>query len=197
MKKASLVFILLLLGSLLSTFVLVTATSSIGWNTPTQLTSNTADDWFSTISGDGSKIAFTSDFDGDYEIFVVNSDGSGLVQLTSNMADDGFPSISGDGSKIAFTSDFDGDYEIYIINSDGSGLVQLTSNTADDGYPSISGDGSKIAYNSNVNGDDEIFVITADTGFSFPIEYAIAGIVAVAVIGVLLFFMKKSNNKKL
>ena len=123
---------------------------------------NTAYDEHPSISGDGSKIAFYSDVDGDCEIFVINSDGTGLTQLTFNTAYDDKPSISGDGSKIAFESSVDGDWEIFVINSDGTGLTQLTFNTAYDDKPSISGDGSKIAFESSVDGDWEIFVINSD-----------------------------------
>ena len=78
----------------------------------TQLTDNMAWDSMSSVSSDGSKIAFCSDIDGDYEIFAINSDGTGLIQLTTNVANDFAPSISGDGTKIAFYSERDGNYEI-------------------------------------------------------------------------------------
>ena len=53
--------------------------------------------------------------DGDYEICVINSDGTGYKQLTSNTADDWYASISDDGTKIAYTSDVNGDNEIFVI----------------------------------------------------------------------------------
>jgi len=143
----------------------------------TQLTTNTESNcWFSSISGDGTKIAFESDMTPDKgsEIFVVNSDGSGLTQLTTNTAWDGSPSISGDGTKIAFESNVDGDSEIFVVNSDGSGLTQLTSNTVTDCGPSISDDGTKIAFASTVDGDPEIFLVSLltsihnlDTGLDY------------------------------
>ena len=74
----------------------------------TRLTNNTADDYFPSFSGDGSKIAFVSDRDGGDEIYVMNADGSNQTRLTNNTADDFNPSFSGDGSKIAFVSDRDG-----------------------------------------------------------------------------------------
>ena len=80
----------------------------------TQLTFNTVPDMYSSISGDGSTIAFSSRMDGDWEIFVVNSDGTGLTQLTFNTENDYVPSISNDGSKIAFFSLVDGDNEIFL-----------------------------------------------------------------------------------
>jgi Tol biopolymer transport system component len=157
--------------------------ASAQWGTPTQLTHNSVSDWGPSISGDGSKIAFQSDVKGDFEIFVINSDGTGLTQLTHNTAGVMYPSISGDGSKIAFHSHVDGDYEIFVINSDGTGLAQLTHNTAFDMYPSISGDGSKIAFLSTVDGDYEIIVINSDgTGLAqlthntaFDMNHSISG----------------------
>ena len=81
------------------------------------------------------KIAFVSNRDGNQEIYVMNSDGSGVVRLTNNSAEDGGPVWSPDDSRIAFNSYRDGNWEIYVINSDGTGQVNLTNNKADDGGP--------------------------------------------------------------
>ena len=51
-----------------------------------------------------SKIAFASDRDGNYEIYVMNPDGTNATRLTNNTAIDDFPDISPDGSKITFES---------------------------------------------------------------------------------------------
>ena len=55
-------------------------------------------------SPDGTKIAFTTDRDGNFEIYVMNADGTGQTRLTNNAAADDEPAWSPDGSKIAFTS---------------------------------------------------------------------------------------------
>jgi redox-regulated HSP33 family molecular chaperone len=47
------------------------------------------------------KIAFTSNRDGNIEIYVMNADGSGQTRLTTNAASDRFPAWSPDGLKIA------------------------------------------------------------------------------------------------
>jgi TolB protein len=90
------------------------------------------------------------------EIFVINSDGSGLTQLTSNDIGDTYPSISGDGKKVAFQQSFDNCTEIFVINSDSSGLTQLTSNNVNDQYPSISNRGDKVVFESN----GDIFLVS-------------------------------------
>jgi Tol biopolymer transport system component len=137
----------------------------------TQLFNSTSSISVPSISGDGSKVAFVSyidtlnveGYDLDIptsEIFVVNTDGTGLTQVTNNTMSEVTPSINYDGSKITFSSYIEGsNSEVFVINSDGTGLHQITQSEKNDVFPSISGDGSKIAFISFegvVNG--EIFV---------------------------------------
>jgi len=71
-------------------------------------------------SSSGNQIAFSSDRDGDAEIFVMNVDGTEVRQLTYNGGVDNWPSWSPDGNQIAFTSNRYGDFEIFVMNADGS-----------------------------------------------------------------------------
>jgi Tol biopolymer transport system component len=114
-------------------------------------------------SPDGSKIAFTSNRDGNSEIYVMNRDGSSVTRLTINSANDGGPAWSPDVSKIAFTSTRDDvNGEIYVVNLDGTGLSRLTNNAASDREPDWSLDGTKIVFASDRDGNDEIYVMNAD-----------------------------------
>lgn len=88
-------------------------------------------------SPDGNKIAFTSNFDGNYEIYVMNADGTNEINLTKNPARDEYPTWSPDGNKIAFTSNRDGNKEIYVMNADGTNQRNLTNNPADDWWPKM------------------------------------------------------------
>ena len=108
------------------------------------------------------KIAFHSNRDGNYEVYVMNADGSSQTRLTNNPAYDGDPAWSPDGSRITFQSNRDGNYEIYVMNADGSGQARLTTNPAHDSWPAWSPDGSKIAFRSNRDGNFEIYVMNAD-----------------------------------
>lgn len=67
-------------------------------------------------SPDGSRIAFASNADGNWEIYMMNSDGSGMLRLTRDPADDNSPSWSTDGNRIIFTSNRNGKFAIYEIS---------------------------------------------------------------------------------
>ncbi len=108
------------------------------------------------------KIAFSSNRDGNQEIYAMEPDGKGLARLTTNGSIDYLPEWSPDGTKIAFTSSRDGNYEIYVMNADGTDQTNLTNDAAADLDSSWSPDGTKIAFRSNRNGNYEIYVMNAD-----------------------------------
>jgi beta propeller repeat protein len=73
----------------------------------------------------GSRIAFMSDREGNWQIYLVNLDGSGLLQLTDSPARDALPTWSPDGSKIAFVSDEGGVWAVWAVDDDGSNRRKL------------------------------------------------------------------------
>ena len=77
--------------------------------------------------GTNGMVVYSSDRDGNFEIYAINPDGSGDVRLTNDPGNDANPDWSPDGRKIAFTSDRGGNLDIYVMNADGSGVTQLTS----------------------------------------------------------------------
>jgi hypothetical protein len=102
-------------------------------------------------SPDGTKIVFTSNRDGDEEIYSMDAEGRNITRLTNSPLRDYGPSWSPDGTKIAFSSQRNGasNAEIYTMNPDGSNPTRLTNNTSADDYsPSWSPDSSKIVFSS-------------------------------------------------
>ena len=77
--------------------------------------------WEPSWSPDSKHIAFTSNRDGNLEIYVMDVDGGNQQRLT-NSGDvhihNWEPSWSPDGRRIAFTSNRDGNSKIYVMNAD-------------------------------------------------------------------------------
>jgi Tol biopolymer transport system component len=125
---------------------------------------------YPTWSPDSRQIAFHCTFGrvlpqgvGDFEICVVNADGTGLTQLTDAPGESKLPAWSPDGAKIAFQSnrhgwptlpgyvplayeaDRFGEFDIYVMNRDGSDVVNLTNHPReDDTEPAWSRDGHLV-----------------------------------------------------
>ncbi len=105
----------------------------------------TASGEYPTWSPDGTRIAFESARDDDYEIYVMNADGTDQTRLTNNPAYDTSAAWSPDGTRIAFDTQRDHfppaevgigpEIEIHVMNSDGSGDTRLTDNTQEDRFP--------------------------------------------------------------
>ena len=81
------------------------------------------------------KIAFTTDRDSNWEVYVMEADGSNPTNLTNNSAGDHVPAWSPDGSQIAFYSDRDSNYEVFVMEADGSNPTNRTNNSAADVDP--------------------------------------------------------------
>lgn len=140
-----------------------------------------------TISDNGQLVAFSANRDitgqngdGNWEIFLHDSDTGTTSQLTDTLAIFGShsPHISGDGTKIAFVSDRnvnganpDASFEVFIFDLETSATTQLTFSATNNTIESIDDTGSQISLysyndftggNADVNG--EIFVLDVETG---------------------------------
>jgi Tol biopolymer transport system component/N-acetylneuraminic acid mutarotase len=119
------------------------------------------------FSPDGTRIAFASNRDRNFEIYVMNADGSGQVRLTSAPRADSVPSWSPDGQKIVFQSQRDtpgtANFQIYVMNADGTNQTRLTDNLASDGHPAWSPDGMRIVFHSNrEDGNLHLYLMNPD-----------------------------------
>jgi len=142
-----------------------------------RLTDNAASDFSPTWSPDGKRIAFVSNRDGNFEIYVMDADvcdasalpapdcpDAEVTRLTDHPAADQFPVFSPDGTIIAFQSARNGNQEIYVMNADGTGTpTNLSSNPALDSVPDFSPDGTKLTFGSTRDGGDvDVWTMNAD-----------------------------------
>lgn len=101
----------------------------------------------------------------DFEIFVMNADGSKPTQITSNELDDEAPAWSPSGMEIVFQRDFDiipgeVDYDLFKMRADGTRERNLTrSEGVQEVDADWSPDGGRIAFVSDRDGDDEIYTM--------------------------------------
>ncbi|MDQ6714106.1 MAG: Ig-like domain repeat protein, partial [Candidatus Dormibacteraeota bacterium] len=109
------------------------------------------------------RIVFSSNRDGNYEIYAMNPDGTGQVRLTTNPAVDTNPAFSPDGTRIAFVSNRSSGWQIWVMNADGTNAKRVTPSGSDASVtPSWSPDGQRIAYSSTQSGNLQIWVVNAD-----------------------------------
>lgn len=101
------------------------------------------------------KIVFQSDRDGNYDLYIMNPNGSDQQNLTNSPPsitstnNNTYPIPSPDGKSIAFESDRDGNREIYVIDVENRIQINLTKNKANDYSPTWSPDGKSIAFISD------------------------------------------------
>jgi TolB protein len=115
-----------------------------------------------TPLGGSGLLAFSSDRDGDFEIYILDPLTTTLTQLTDNNADDYQSTWRSDGSQIAFVSDRGGNEDIWIMDADGSNPNNIAPNAGTDIYPAWAPDDGKIAFASDRDGNWEIYTINSD-----------------------------------
>ena len=102
---------------------------------------------------------------GNFEIYIIDADGTGLANLTNHPARDECPHWSPDGRSIAFFSDRDGG-GIYLMAADGSDQRLLTAEFTQCQIPDAtmawSPDGQWFSFVSCPDGPPDIYVVRPD-----------------------------------
>jgi Tol biopolymer transport system component len=154
---------------------------AMGAVTPIRITNDPSRQFdASAWSPDGRQIAFLAwnTESHEYELGVMNPDGSGVRALSTAAAQTGdHPAWSPDSARIAFTCRVElSNLDICIVNRDGTGLVRLTSDAAGEWSPVWSPDGTRIAFSTNQFGSGNVLALmNADGSGASPIGTSIAG----------------------
>ena len=124
----------------------------------------------------GRYIVFTTNFDGDDEIFVYDQQSRAVTKITDNTFTDRDPHYSFDGRSIVYSSDQgeSGLLDLYVMRLsdnprnpfDGLTIERLTETRSNDYAPQWSPDDRFIAYANDGNGTGDIFVYDVERGVS-------------------------------
>lgn len=114
------------------------------------------------ISPDRRTIAFSSNRDGDFDIYLVDMDGGNLRRVTSGPAVDAEPAWTPDGKRLVFASTRGGSTQICSVALNGTDLQMLTTSGGGNTAPTVSPDGRTIVFVSGRDGNDEIYRMDLD-----------------------------------
>lgn len=91
------------------------------------------------------RIAYCSRVSGDWDIWLMNLDGSNQRQLTVDSHNDLYPAVSADGRYIFFASDRAGAFNIWRMEIDGRRPTQLTRGV-NEFFPELTPDSHWVIY---------------------------------------------------
>lgn len=131
----------------------------------TRLTHGLWDDISPAISPDGRLVAFASNRNGYWNLYLMELSSGELTQLTDDFDYKGAPSWSPDGLWLVYESYSAGEQDgldLYVRSIEGSDPIRLTDHPAADYAPSWSSQGRLIAFVSNRSGNPEIWVADLD-----------------------------------
>jgi len=112
-----------------------------------RLTVNRARDVYARFSPDGKWIAFSSDRNGNLDVFLIPSEGGTAKQLTFHSADDAVLGWQPDSRAVLFSSNRGEDFtnQLYLVGVDGGLPIKAGTDMGVQG--AYSPDGKRLAYN--------------------------------------------------
>src|SRR5688572_16937121 len=130
----------------------------------TRLTSGDWDDITPSASPDGEKIAFASNRNGYWDLYLLDLGSGETSQLTDTPEYEGAPTWSPDGAFMAFEIYGDDNLEIIVGPAENplKDSIYLTASLASDHSPAWAPDGRHIAFVSTQNGNSEIILADLD-----------------------------------
>ncbi|HEX2778147.1 MAG TPA: hypothetical protein VHM30_01535 [Gemmatimonadaceae bacterium] len=137
----------------------------------TNLTNEPFADQYPRVSPDGRFVAFHTNRDVQFEIYVMNADGSDPHDVSNNPEDDRYPAWSSDGARIAWSRYVDS-FDLYTMKADGSDQHVVATTPYQELGASFSPDGTSLIYQTNRYPPFGLEVIQLSGGSAHPLAMA-------------------------
>ena len=131
-----------------------------GASAPQRLTTGGAADQYPRVSPDGQRVLFQSNRGLDFDVYVMNADGTGIANLTARPGDDRFPAWTPDGARVLWTrfDDAAGNFDIWALDADGGNAAPLLASPFNELMPSVSPDGLSLVVQSDRSPPARLFI---------------------------------------
>lgn len=130
----------------------------------TRITSGDWSDIAPALSPDGSWLAFASDRNNFWDLYIMDLQSGSTRQITNSPEFDSSPSWSPDGQWLVFETYKNENLELAVVSvSDGvNEAIALTEHPASDHSPAWAPDGRHVAFVSTRSGDSDIWLADLD-----------------------------------
>jgi hypothetical protein len=117
------------------------------------------------LSPDRTRLAFSSDRAGSYDLYLMDADGGNLQRLTTDPGREAEPVWTPDGSRLVYTVTRQGAQpQLYSLRPDGRPAQALTGEPGGNHSPAISVDGRSLAFVSTRDGNPEVYLMPVNGG---------------------------------
>lgn len=116
--------------------------------TATNLTDDPYADQHPRVSPDGRFVAFHSNRDVQFEIYVMDADGGNARNASNDLDDDRYPSWSPDGTRLVWSRYIDS-FDLYTMKTDGTDQRLVATTPYQELEASFSPDGGSLVYQTN------------------------------------------------
>jgi Tol biopolymer transport system component len=118
-----------------------------------------------SLSPDRTRIAFSSNRAGSYDLYMMDADGRNADRLTTDPGNEGEPVWTPDGTRIIYTAaPKGGQPQLYTLRPDRKPPQALTREAGGNHSPAVSADGATLAFVSTRDGNQEIYLMPVEGG---------------------------------
>jgi WD40-like Beta Propeller Repeat/Bacterial Ig-like domain (group 2) len=118
-----------------------------------------------SLSPDRTRIVFSSNRSGTYDLHLMDADGRNVRRLTTDPGSEGDPVWTPDGSRIVYTSTpKEGQPQLYALKLQGNPVQALTAPPGEHHSAAVSADGRTLAFVSTRDGNQEVYLMPLTGG---------------------------------